>query len=49
MSGLAEALAAQARDSEIIVGSLKQIEGQAVALDAESVADRSDVGEDVKR
>ena len=46
---LSETFASQAGDSEFVVGSLEEIEREAVAGDAEPVADRSDVREDVER
>ena len=49
MTGVAEALATQAGNSEVIIRTFEQVQGQAVAGDAEPVADRSHVREDVER
>src|SRR5262245_39614658 len=46
---LAEALAAQARDAEFVVRALQHEQREAVARDAELVADARDVREDIER
>ena len=48
-AGFAEALTPQACDAELIVGPFEQVVGQAVRGDLKSVADRANVGKDVKR
>src|SRR4051812_45143295 len=45
---LAEALAAEAGDAEVVVGPFEQVERQAVRADPQPVADRADVREDVE-
>ncbi len=45
----AEAFAAEAGDAELVVGAFQQVHRQAVARDAELVADGRDVREDVER
>src|SRR5690606_21546893 len=48
-AGLSEALAAEARDTEVVVGRLEHEERETVARHAEPIADGRDVREDVER
>src|SRR5579875_2720764 len=48
-AGVAEALAAEAGDAEVLVGALEQIEGQTVRGDPQAITEDADIREHVER
>ena len=48
MTGISEALSTKTGDSEVVIGSFKQVKCQAVGSDFVSIADFSNIREDVE-
>ena len=48
-TGFTEALAAQTRDTELVVGRFQEIQSESVAGDSQAITDRLHAWEDIKR